>query len=38
MELMTRQTYTTPEPIFVQASVGGITPFTDITHTEKQTL
>jgi len=28
MELMSRQTYKTPEPLFVQqASVGGIIPF-----------
>jgi len=33
---MTRQTYKTPEPLFVQhASVGGMTPFTYMTHSDK---
>jgi len=37
MELITRQTYKTPEPLFVQqASVGGMTPFTYMTHSERQ--
>ena len=39
MELMTRQTYKTPEPVFVQqASFGGIRPFTDMTHSERHVL
>jgi len=32
-ELMTRQKYKTPEPLFLQqASVGGMIPFTYMTH------
>ena len=34
MELMTRQTYKTPEP----ESFGGIRPFTDMTHSERHVL
>jgi hypothetical protein len=33
---MTRQIYKTPEPLFVQASVRGMTPFTDMTHSERE--
>jgi len=39
MELLTRQTYKTPEPLFVQqASVVCMAPFTYLTHSERQTF
>jgi len=36
-ELMSRQTYKTPEPLFAQqTSIGGMTPFTYMTHSVRQ--